>query len=167
MTFGNDNWSSLRFVCANVGRPYWLLYTPLEHGWLMLVYGTLTRCRPWKPQNLWWGGEWRFFPFFLVRLCAFIPTSNPVSSNSQYRILFIRRIVQIWYQRIGDAEGEIIVVVNHLIPRCWIYARENGASFGERKAGKGRRSQKENELLFYSWSYSAIRWNFSSHSTST
>jgi endoplasmic reticulum junction formation protein lunapark len=44
---------------------------------------------------------------------VFIPASHPASPNSQCRILFIRRIVQIWYQRKGDAEGEIILVVYH------------------------------------------------------
>ena len=40
----------------------------------------------------------------------FIPGFPPsqVSPNSLCRILFIRRIVQIWYQRKGDAEGEIV-----------------------------------------------------------
>ena len=167
MTYGNVKWSFLRYVYANDDRHYWLPFTLLEHGWLMLVYGTLTRCRQRKPQNLGRLKEWWFFLFFLVRLCTFIPTSHPALLNSQCRILFIRRIVQIWYQRKGDAEGEIIIVVYRPIRWCWIHVREIVASFDERKAGKSRRSQKENELLFYSWSYSEIRWNASGHSAST
>jgi hypothetical protein len=47
----------------------------------------------------------------LVRSCTFFiiilsSVSIQLSSNSQRRILFIRRIVQFWYNRIGDAEGE-------------------------------------------------------------
>ena len=146
MTYGNVSWSSLRFVFANAGPLYWLPFIRSEHGWLMLAYGTSTRCRPWISQNLEWRREgrelreWRFCPFFLVRLCAYIPVSHPASPNSQYRILFIRRIVQIWYQRKGDAEGEILLIVYYPIRRCWISARENGASFDERKTGKSRRS---------------------------
>jgi len=167
MTYRNDNSSSLRFVCANAGRLYWLLSIRSEHGWLMLVYGTGSRCRPWaQSQILEWRREWKLFPFFLVRLCMFIQTCHPASPNRLCRILFIRRIVQIWYKRKGDAEGEIIVSNPTTTGRCWIQARENGSNFDERKAGQSWRNQKENQLLFYSWSHPAIRWICSSHSTS-
>ena len=148
MTFGNTNWSSLRFVCANVDRLYWLPFTRSEHGWLMLVYGTVTCCQPWKLQVLGWRREWMFFPFFLVRLGAFIPAPHPASPNSQCRILCIRRIVQTWYQRKGDAEGEIIVVVYPPTRWCWIILEKTVQTLMIEIRNKVEKIKKETNYYF-------------------
>ena len=87
-----------------------------------------------------WGGEGsesssRSFWSERVRL----PASHSALRNPPYRVLFIRRIVQIWYQKKADAEGEIVSVYKPA-ERCWIHARKNGASYDQRKAEQSRRN---------------------------
>ena len=54
-----------------------------------------------------------FGPVVYVYPNFHIPAS---STNSRCRILFIRRIVQIWYQRKGDAEGEREIIFSCISP---------------------------------------------------
>ena len=65
------------------------------------------------------------------------------------RILFVRRIVQMWYTRIGNAEGELVAIACGTSLTCTGDTRESTCEAAQAAARKDRRSQTEDQLLLH------------------